>query len=62
MASRDKRDIRYGIKAKVTTLGPNGLIDMQVCFELCVLIMRYCNALYKRNIAELSAQVFENYV
>ena len=35
-ASRTYRDITYGIKAKVTTLGPNGLIYMQVCCEVCV--------------------------
>ena len=34
-ASRSYRDITYGIRAKVKTLGPDGLIDMQVCCGLC---------------------------
>ena len=51
MVSRAKRDITYGIKEKVTMIGPNGLIDMQVCCELCVLKLRYYSAHYEKNIA-----------
>ena len=36
---------------KVKTPGPNGLIDMQVCCELCVLKLRYYSAHYEKNIA-----------
>ena len=39
MVSRYKRYITYGIRAKVKTLGPDGLIDIQVCCELCDLTM-----------------------
>ena len=34
MVSRYKRYITYGIRAKVKMLGPDGLINMQVCCEL----------------------------
>ena len=47
-------------QSKVKTLGPDGLIDMQVCCEMCDLTMCYYNAWYRRNIAELHAWVFEN--
>ena len=33
---------------KVTTLGPDGLINMQVWCELCDFLMRYYNAYYER--------------
>ena len=33
-------DTTYGIRAKVTTLGPNGLIGMQVCCEVCGFLLR----------------------
>ena len=47
MESRYKRYITYGIRAKIKTLGPDGLIDMHVCCQLCDVVMGYYNARYK---------------
>ena len=47
LASRTYRDITYGIRAKGSTLGPDGLIDIQVCCEQCDLNMRYHNYLFE---------------
>ena len=61
-ASRSYRDITYGIRAKIKTLGPDGLINMQVCFQLCELIMWYYSAHYKNKYCWTLCTVSEYYV
>ena len=57
MASRYKGLITYGIRANVKTLGPDGLIEIHVCCELCDIIM---HAIKKKNIDEPSAWVLRS--